>query len=62
MQHDHLNLIQLYFSLFFHLQNGYPSRRRSLVDDARFESAVVKQTKAAVLEEARNKSNGEFSV
>lgn len=41
-------------------QNGYPSSRRSLVDDARFESAVVKQTKQAVLEEARNKSNGEF--
>lgn len=42
------------------LQNGYPSRRRSLVDDARFESAVVKQTKQAVLEEARLKANGEF--
>lgn len=45
-----------------HLQNGYPSRRRSLVDDARFESAVVKQTKQAVLEEARNKSNGELQM
>lgn len=44
------------FNLF---QNGYPSRRRSLVDDARFESAVVKQTKQAVLEEARLKANGE---
>lgn len=40
-------------------QNGYPSRRRSLVDDARFESAVVKQTKQAVLDEARLKANGE---
>lgn len=43
-------------------QNGYPSRRRSLVDDARFESAVVKQTKQAVLDEARLKANGEFYV
>lgn len=39
-------------------QNGYPSRRRSLVDDARFESLVVKQTKQLVLEEARSKANG----
>jgi hypothetical protein len=46
-----------YFLTIF--QNGYPSRRRSLVDDARFESAVVKQTKQAVLEEARLKANGE---
>lgn len=44
------------------LQNGYPSRRRSLVDDARFESSVVKQTKQAVLDEARLKANGEFYV
>lgn len=43
-------------------QNGYPSRRRSLVDDARFESAVVKQTKQAVLEEARLQANGESHV
>lgn len=40
------------------LQNGYPSRRRSLVDDARFETIVVKQTKQSVLEEAREKANG----
>lgn len=44
------------------LQNGYPSRRRSLVDDARFESSCVKQTKQAVLEEARLKANGEFDM
>lgn len=44
------------------LQNGYPSRRRSLVDDARFESAVVKQTKQTVLEEARLKANGKCHV
>lgn len=44
------------------LQNGYPSRRRSLVDDARFESAVVKQTKQAVLEEARLQANGKSHV
>lgn len=45
---------------FLHLQNGYPSRRRSLVDDARFESLVVKQNKQTVLEEARSKANGEY--
>ncbi|CRK95715.1 CLUMA_CG009172, isoform A [Clunio marinus] len=43
----------------YSIENGYPSRRRSLVDDARFESAVVKQTKQAVLEEARLKANVE---
>uniref|UniRef100_A0A182KF52 Tyrosine 3-monooxygenase n=1 Tax=Anopheles christyi TaxID=43041 RepID=A0A182KF52_9DIPT len=37
--------------------NGYPSRRRSLVDDARFETIVVKQTKQTVLDEARAKAN-----
>jgi hypothetical protein len=49
----------MYFYIF---QNGYPSRRRSLVDDARFESAVVKQTKQAVLDEARLKANGKCHV
>lgn len=44
------------------LQNGYPSRRRSLVDDARFESSVVKQTKQNILDEARVKANGELCV
>lgn len=53
LNNRHLNVL---------LQNGYPSRRRSLVDDARFESAVVKQTKQTVLEEARLKANGEFHV
>ncbi|KAG5677001.1 hypothetical protein PVAND_006791 [Polypedilum vanderplanki] len=43
----------------YSIENGYPSRRRSLVDDARFESSVVKQTKQAVLEEARLKANDE---
>ncbi|XP_055624823.1 tyrosine 3-monooxygenase isoform X1 [Toxorhynchites rutilus septentrionalis] len=38
-------------------KNGYPSRRRSLVDDARFETIVVKQTKQTVLDEARAKAN-----
>nr|CAD7424844.1 unnamed protein product [Timema monikensis] len=38
-------------------ENGYPARRRSLVDDARFETLVVKQTKQCVLEEARQRSN-----
>lgn len=41
----------------YSIENGYPARRRSLVDDARFETVVVKQTKQNVLEEARNRSN-----
>lgn len=45
------------FSVF---QNGYPARRRSLVDDARFETLVVKQTKQSVLEEARQRANGKL--
>lgn len=48
------------FSSILSWQNGYPSRRRSLVDDARFETIVVKQTKQSVLEEAREKANGKF--
>lgn len=43
----------------YSIENGYPSRRRSLVDDARFETLVVKQTKQSVLEEARTKANEE---
>lgn len=42
--------------------NGYPSRRRSLVDDARFETIVVKQTKQTVLDEARTKANEDPSL
>ncbi|XP_032527183.2 tyrosine 3-monooxygenase [Danaus plexippus] len=41
----------------YSIENGYPSRRRSLVDDARFETLVVKQTKQSVLEEARARAN-----
>lgn len=41
----------------YSIENGYPSRRRSLVDDARFESIVVKQTKQSVLEDARQRAN-----
>ncbi|XP_055686433.1 tyrosine 3-monooxygenase [Lutzomyia longipalpis] len=41
----------------YSIENGYPSRRRSLVDDARFETLVVKQTKQSVLEEARQRAN-----
>lgn len=41
----------------YSIENGYPARRRSLVDDARFETLVVKQTKQSVLEEARQRSN-----
>lgn len=41
----------------YSIENGYPARRRSLVDDARFETIVVKQTKQSVLEEARQLAN-----
>ncbi|XKL65862.1 hypothetical protein PGB90_009282 [Kerria lacca] len=41
----------------YSIENGYPARRRSLVDDARFESIVVKQTKQSKLEEARQRAN-----
>ena len=41
----------------YSIENGYPARRRSLVDDARFETLVVKQTKQSVLEEARHRAN-----
>ncbi|CAH1389124.1 unnamed protein product [Nezara viridula] len=41
----------------YSIENGYPARRRSLVDDARFETVVVKQTKQCVLEEARLRTN-----
>lgn len=41
----------------YSIENGYPARRRSLVDDARFETLMVKQTKQSVLEEARQRSN-----
>lgn len=43
-------------------ENGYPSRRRSLVDDARFETIVVKQTKQTVLDEARVQANDSDSL
>nr|QEO33342.1 tyrosine hydroxylase [Platymeris biguttatus] len=46
----------------YSIENGYPARRRSLVDDARFESVVVKQTKQSVLEEARIKHNDNAEV
>lgn len=41
----------------YSVENGYPARRRSLVDDARFETLVVKQTKQSVLDEARQRAN-----
>ncbi|KAL1517550.1 hypothetical protein ABEB36_001300 [Hypothenemus hampei] len=41
----------------YSVENGYPARRRSLVDDARFETLVVKQTKQTVLDEARLRAN-----
>lgn len=52
--------LEINIIFFINFQNGYPSRRRSLVDDARFESLVVKQNKQSVLEEARSKANGKF--
>lgn len=47
--------------VLFYFQNGYPARRRSLVDDARFETLVVKQTKQSVLDEARQRANGAYA-
>lgn len=41
----------------YSIENGYPARRRSLVDDARFETLVVQQTKQSVLDEARLRAN-----
>ena len=38
------------------MQNGYPSRRRSLVGDARFETQVNKENKRKWLEELRQLS------
>lgn len=52
----------IYFLFLCNFQNGYPSRRRSLVDDARFEAQVVKQNKQANLEEARQQTNGMISM
>ncbi|XP_029658871.1 tyrosine 3-monooxygenase-like [Formica exsecta] len=49
--------IKAYGAEFGCTENGYPARRRSLVDDARFETLVVKQTKQSVLEEARQRAN-----
>ncbi|XP_014245581.1 tyrosine 3-monooxygenase [Cimex lectularius] len=46
----------------YSIENGYPARRRSLVDDARFETIVVKQTKQSVLEEARNRTNDNTDI
>lgn len=37
-------------------QNGYPSRRRSLVGDAQFETALNKENKRNLLEEIRQQS------
>lgn len=39
-------------------QNGYPARRRSLVDDAKFESTIKKQQKQTWIEEAKRLSCG----
>lgn len=41
----------------YSIENGYPSRRRSLVGDAKFETIVNKQTKDSWLEEQRKLSN-----
>ncbi|XP_060534744.1 tyrosine 3-monooxygenase [Cylas formicarius] len=46
----------------YSIENGYPARRRSLVDDARFETLVVKQTKQTVLDEARLRANDSSEV
>ncbi|KAK3870963.1 hypothetical protein Pcinc_023859 [Petrolisthes cinctipes] len=44
------------------MKNGYPARRRSLVDDAKFESTINKQKQQTWLEEAQQLScDGEVS-
>lgn len=41
----------------YSIENGYGSRRRSLVEDARFEALVVAQTKQSALEDARQRAH-----
>nr|ANA78296.1 tyrosine hydroxylase [Penaeus vannamei] len=46
----------------YSIENGYPARRRSLVDDAKFESTIEKQQKQTWIEEAKRLScDGELS-
>ncbi|KAF2368894.1 Aromatic amino acid hydroxylase C-terminal [Trinorchestia longiramus] len=46
----------------YSIENGYPAHRRSLVDDARFESALNRVQKHSLLQEARSFSkDGELS-
>uniref|UniRef100_T1IS97 Biopterin-dependent aromatic amino acid hydroxylase family profile domain-containing protein n=1 Tax=Strigamia maritima TaxID=126957 RepID=T1IS97_STRMM len=44
----------------YSIENGYPARRRSLVDDAKFESVINKQAKNSLVEEQRSISNDEL--
>ncbi|XP_018020964.1 tyrosine 3-monooxygenase [Hyalella azteca] len=43
----------------YSIENGYPARRRSLVDDARFETALNRVQKQSLLQEVRSSSTGE---
>ncbi|KAL7636639.1 UNVERIFIED_CONTAM: hypothetical protein RMT77_013416 [Armadillidium vulgare] len=43
----------------YSIENGYPSRRRSLVEDAKFESTIKKQQKQTWIEEARQSFDSE---
>ncbi|XP_071534211.1 tyrosine 3-monooxygenase [Panulirus ornatus] len=46
----------------YSIENGYPGRRRSLVDDAKFETTINKQQKQSWIEEAQRLScDGELS-
>ncbi|XP_076057132.1 tyrosine hydroxylase ple [Oratosquilla oratoria] len=47
----------------YSIENGYPARRRSLVDDARFETTINKQQKQSWIEEAKQQlsCDGELS-
>ncbi len=42
----------------FMFQNGYPSQKRSLVEDAKFETRVHQETKKTWLEAVRQQSEG----
>ena len=41
----------MFISYFMEYQNGYGARRRSIVDDARFETLVNKKTRESLANE-----------
>ena len=49
---------EMFISYFIEYQNGYGARRRSIVDDARFETLVNKQTRESLANEVGRLSRG----